>query len=402
MAAMEEGDAHPMESLLREDYDVQTLRRGQIVEGVIVQIRSSEILVDVGAKSEGVIWGREIDRLGSDGLAELKEGQTLLVYVVTPEDKKSGNPVLSLSRAQAERDWRRAEEMFESGEVFEGVVAGFNKGGVIVRFGRVRGFVPRSQITSLRGRRRSEDGENPLAALVGKDVKLKVIEIDRGRNRLILSERAAMREWRRQNKERLLTELQAGDIREGQVTSICDFGAFVDLGGADGLVHLSELSWRRVAHPREVLKVGDEVEVYVLKVDRDRKRIGLSLKRLQPDPWTVIGERYHEGQLVEGTITKLVKFGAFARIYDEDVEGLIHLSELSEQRISHPREVVQEGDIRTLRIIRMEPGRRRIGLSLKRVASSEYLDVDWQDGYDQPEPSDEHADDGDDVAEETE
>jgi small subunit ribosomal protein S1 len=212
-------------------------------------------------------------------------------------------------------------------------------------------------------------------------MQLKVIEIDRSRNRLILSERAAMREWRRQHKEQLLAELQEGDIRTGEVISICDFGAFVDLGGADGLVHLSELSWRRVAHPSEVVQVGDEVEVYVINVDRDRKRIGLSLKRLGPDPWSVVAERYHVGQLVEGTITKLVKFGAFARIFDDDIEGLIHLSELSEERISHPREVVQEGDVRTLRIIRIDPEQRRIGLSLKRVASSEYLEVDWQDGY---------------------
>jgi small subunit ribosomal protein S1 len=330
-----------------------------------------------------VIWGRELERLGSEGLEEMHEGDSVLVYVVTPEDK-NGNPVLSLSRAQAERDWREAERIFEAGEMFEGTVSGFNKGGLIVRIGKVRGFVPSSQITSLRGRRRSEDGEDPLAGLVGNEMQLKVIEIDRNRNRLILSERAAMREWRKQHKERLLEELKEGDVRKGGVISICDFGAFVDLGGADGLIHLSELSWRRVAHPSEVLKVGDEVEVYVLNVDRDRKRIGLSLKRLEPDPWSVIAESYHVGQLVEGTITKLVKFGAFARIFDDDIEGLIHLSELSEERIAHPREVVQESDTRTLRIIRIDPEQRRIGLSLKRVASSEYLDVDWQDGYTQP------------------
>jgi small subunit ribosomal protein S1 len=188
-----------------------------------------------------------------------------------------------------------------------------------------------------------------------------------------------MREWRKQHKEKLLSELQEGDIRKGEVISLCDFGAFVDLGGADGLIHLSELSWRRITHPSEVLKVGDEVEVYVLNVDRDRKRIGLSLKRLESDPWGSIAQRYHVGQLVEGTITKLVKFGAFARIFDDDVEGLVHLSELSEQRISHPKEVVQEGDVRTLRVIRIDSDQRRIGLSLKKVASSEYVDVDWQD-----------------------
>jgi small subunit ribosomal protein S1 len=402
---MEAVEPHPMASLLRTDFDVQELHRGQILEGVIVQVRPSEILVDVGAKSEGVIGGRELERLGSEGLSDLSEGDTLLVYVVTPEDK-NGNPVLSISRAQAERDWRDAERMFEAGEIFEGVVSGYNKGGVIVRLGQVRGFVPGSQIVSLRGKRRGGDGDNRLAELVGDKMQLKVIEIDRGRNRLILSERAAMREWRKQSKERLLAELQEGDVRTGEVISICDFGAFVDLGGADGLIHLSELSWRRVAHPSEVLKVGDEVEVYVLNVDRERKRIGLSLKRLEADPWSLVAERYHVGQLVEGTITKLVKFGAFARIFDEDVEGLLHVSELSEERIGHPREVVAEGDIRTLRVIRIDPDKRRIGLSLKRVASSEYLDVDWQEGYDQVEsyedaPGDEFEEDVETFEEET-
>jgi small subunit ribosomal protein S1 len=307
----------------------------------------------------------------------------VLVYVVTPEDK-NGNPILSLSRAQAERDWREAERVFDAGEIFEGTVAGFNKGGLIVRMGKVRGFVPSSQIVSLREKIRDRDveGDQPLAGLVGMKLQLKVIEIDRSRNRLILSERAAMREWRRQHKEKLLAELQEGDIRTGEVISICDFGAFVDLGGADGLIHLSELSWRRVSHPSEVLSTGDKVEVYVLNVDRERKRIGLSLKRLETDPWSTIEERYHVGQLVEGTITKLVKFGAFARIFQDDIEGLIHLSELSDERIAHPREAVQEEDVRTLRIIRIDSNRRRIGLSLKRVASSEYVDVDWQDGYD--------------------
>jgi small subunit ribosomal protein S1 len=313
----------------------------------------------------------------------------VLVYVVTPEDK-NGNPVLSLGRAQAERDWREAERLFEDGQIFEGTVAGFNKGGLIVRLGRVRGFVPSSQIVSLRGRRREMGEDDPLAQLVGKDLQLKIIEIDRSRNRLILSERAAMREWRRQHKEKLLAELQEGDIRKGEVISLCDFGAFVDLGGADGLVHLSELSWRRVNHPSEVLSVGDEVEVYVLNVDRDRKRIGLSLKRLEVDPWDTIADRYNVGQLVEGTITKLVKFGAFARIFDEDIEGLIHLSELSEERIAHPREVVQEGEVVTLRIIRIDGDQRRIGLSLKRVASTEYLDVDWREGFDQVQTYDEN------------
>jgi small subunit ribosomal protein S1 len=324
-------------------------------------------------------------------MSKLHEGDSILVYVISPEDK-NGNVVLSLSRAQMERDWRKAQNIFEEGTIFGGSVAGFNKGGLIVRVGKVRGFVPASQVVSSRRRRKGTSGEEFLSSLVGQDMQLKIIEIDRSRNRLILSERAAQRDLRKQQKEQLLAELQEGDTRTGEVISLCDFGAFVDLGGADGLVHLSELSWRRVSHPSEVLEVGDEVEVYVLNVDRERKRIGLSLKRLESDPWSTIAERYHVDQLVEGTITKLVKFGAFARIFDDDIEGLIHLSELSDARIAHPREVVQEGEIRTLRVIRIDPDRRRIGLSLKRVASSDYMETDWQDGYDQaPAYSEEEA-----------
>jgi len=390
--------ANPMESMLHEDYDFRELQRGQIVEGHIVEVRSDEILVDVGSKSEGIIQGRELERLSSEGLTSMHEGDPILVYVVSPEDK-NGNVVLSLARAQAERDWRDAQQLFESGEIFEGTVAGYNKGGLIVRMGKVRGFVPSSQIVSIKER---GAGEEALAALVGQKLQLKIIEIDRTRNRLILSERAAMREWRKQHKEKLLSELQEGDIRKGEVISLCDFGAFVDLGGADGLIHLSELSWRRITHPSEVLKVGDEVEVYVLNVDRDRKRIGLSLKRLESDPWGSIAQRYHVGQLVEGTITKLVKFGAFARIFDDDVEGLVHLSELSEQRISHPKEVVQEGDVRTLRVIRIDSDQRRIGLSLKKVASSEYVDVDWQDGAEQSTLAADAPEDAEGVAEDAE
>ena len=374
------------EQWLDQDYDFKQLHRGQVVEGVIVHLDSTEILVDVGSKSEGVIYQREIDRMGDEGLAEFHIGDSILVYVLTPEDK-NGNIALSITRAQAERDWREAERIFESGEIFEGSVAGFNKGGLIVRMGKVRGFVPASQISP--GDRSTEPSE-----LVGETMRLKVIEIDRSRNRLILSERAAMREWRRQHKEKLLAELQEGDERKGEVISLCDFGAFVDFGGADGLIHLSELSWRRVSHPSEVVSVGDEVEVYVLNVDRERKRIGLSLKRLQSDPWSRVNEMYQIGQLVEGTVTKLVKFGAFARISGDDIEGLIHISELSDEHIEHPKEVVQEDQVVTLRIIRIDQERRRIGLSIKRVTSADYVDVDWQqDLEDEEEPYQDQEDD---------
>ncbi|HLF27603.1 MAG TPA: S1 RNA-binding domain-containing protein [Anaerolineae bacterium] len=374
-----------MQALLdAQDFAFKEIKRGDTLTGTIVRIEANEILVDIGSKSEGVINVREIEGIPSDVLAELHVGDTVQTVVLAPEDR-NGHVVLSLSRGHTDRDWKDAEALFQSQDVFEGVVAGHNKGGLIVKIGKVRGFVPASQLVS--GRARGEGGEssqegskeNRWAAMTGQKLQLKVIELDRQRNRLILSERAAMRDWRKTQKEKLLSELKEGDIREGKVISLADFGAFIDLGGADGLVHLSELSWKRVNHPREVLKVGQKVQAQIINIDPERKRIGLSLKRLEADPWSAVGQRYKIGQLVEGTITKLAKFGAFARVKgDEEIEGLIHVSELSEGRVNHPKEVVHEGQLVTLRIIRIDSQERRLGLSLKRVAKGEYADSDWQ------------------------
>jgi len=283
--------------------------------------------------------------------------------------------VLSLSRALAEYDWQKAQELLESQEVFEGEVSGYNRGGVIVFLGKARGFVPASQLVSDEGKKQ-EDSDDRFKDLVGKKLMLKVIEMDRSRNRLILSERQAMRDFRRQQKEKLLSELQVGSVHEGVVSSLAPFGAFVDLGGADGLIHLTELSWRRVQDPTEVVSIGDKVNVKVISVDRERRRIGLSLRQLQPEPWTIIHENYAIGQLVEGSITRLTSFGAFARI-DDTIEGLIHISELSDHRINHPKEVVKEGQRVVLRIIKIEPEKRRMGLSLKRAAEEQYAVVEW-------------------------
>lgn len=372
-------DVNPMLALLDSDYGMSMPMRGEIREGVIARVTPSEILIDVGAKSEGVINGRELDSLDEAVRKDLQIGQTLLVYVMDPEDR-NGNIVLSLTRAREEQDWRDAEALLASQEVYAGSVAGFNKGGLIVKLGNVRGFVPASQLGPSR-RRRSE-GDTPeqkWARMVGEAMQVKVIEVDRGRNRLILSERAAAKESREAQKDRLLSEIKAGDLRTGHVISLADFGAFVDIGGADGLVHLSELSWKHVTHPNEVLRVGQEVEVVVLNVDHDRKRIGLSLKRREDDPWTVIQKKYQIGQLVKGTITKLAKFGAFARVEGEDeIEGLIHVSELADGHIEHPRDVVVEGQALTLRVLKIEADKRRMGLSLKRVSSADYENVDWE------------------------
>jgi small subunit ribosomal protein S1 len=371
---------HPMQSLLDGDSGLSMPGRGEIRDGVIARVTPSEILVDVGAKSEGVIAGKELEAIDDATRKSLTIGDTIPVYVVDPEDR-NGNIVLSLVRAREERDWQLAEQLMASQEVYNGQVAGYNKGGLIVKIGNLRGFIPASQVSQQR-RRRVEGVEAPeqkWGKMIGESAMVKVIEVDRSRNRLILSERAASKESREAQKEKLLSEIRPGDVRKGHVISLADFGAFVDIGGADGLVHLSEISWKRVQHPSEVLKVGQEVEVEVLNVDRDRKRIGLSIKRREADPWTLLKDKYKSGQLVSGTITKLTKFGAFAKIEGEDdVEGLIHVSELADTRIDHPKSAVSEGQKVTLRVLKVDPDKRRIGLSLKRAASAEYADADWE------------------------
>lgn len=374
-----QGAKHPMAVLLEQETIQIAPRRGDTVEGTIISVSPTEVVVDVGCKCEGIVGARDLERLEPEFRASLKVGDEVLVYVVRPEDS-DGNIVLSLARAQVEGDWQQAAKLFEAEEVLEEVVDGYNRGGLIVNLGRLRGFVPASQIVSVRVSRddEEEERESSFEQLVGTKLHLKIIELDRRRNRLILSERSAVREWRQERKDHLLNELQEGDIRRGVVSSLCDFGAFVDLGGADGLVHLSELSWRRVGHPKQILSVGQQVEVYVLGVDADRRRIALSMKRLQKEPWSDVEAKYQVGQLIDGTVTKLTNFGAFARL-DEYIEGLIHISELSEDHIAHPKDVVQEGQELTLRIIRIDAGRQRIGLSLRRVNDDQYSDdYDWQ------------------------
>ncbi|MCL4858891.1 MAG: S1 RNA-binding domain-containing protein [Caldilineaceae bacterium] len=370
--------SHPMALLLSEIGDtLQEPKSGDIRMGVIVDKRPHELLIDIGFKSEGIVSGREIERIVEE-FPSFEIGDQLPVFVL--REDRDGNVQLSISRALAEQDWERAEELMQSQAIFDGEVESFNRGGVIVKVGQVRGFVPASQLSFAGASTNGDeatDGEERWAPLVGETLKLKVIDIDRKRNRLILSERLAMREWRRQQKEQLLDSLKEGDVYDGVISSIADFGAFVDLGGADGLIHLSELSWNRVSHPNEVVAVGDQVKVQILTVDLDRRRIGLSLRRLLPQPWEVINDTYQIGQIVRGRITKLVNFGAFARLDSDGIEGLIHISELSDRRVTHPKEVVSEGEEYDLRIIRIDTDKRRMGLSLKQALPSE-PEVDWQ------------------------
>jgi small subunit ribosomal protein S1 len=366
-----------METLLsQEGMALDFPQPGEIRTGVVASIAPTQILVSVGAKSEGVITGRELEAIPTEERTALQVGQEILVYVLNAEDD-NGNVVLSYNRAQEQKGWAEVEKMLEDGATYEGRVDGFNKGGIIVPVDGLRGFIPASQLSI--SRRMTVTGDTPdqrYAKMIGEAISVRVIEVDRKRRRLILSERAASSETRQSIKERVIDSLKEGETYTGKVTSLADFGAFVNVNGADGLVHLSEISWDRVQHPSEVLEVGQEVKVKVINIDREKRRIGLSIRALQSDPWQSKVDKFKVGQLVEGVITRLTKFGAFARL-EGDLEGLIHISEISENRIEHPKEAgMHEGDVVTLRVIRIDPDQRRIGLSMRKVDSGAFKDLD--------------------------
>ncbi len=371
-----EGNNNMASLLENEGLSLDFPQQGETRTGVIASLTPSQILVSIGTKSEGIISGRELEAIPAEELADLQVNQEIPVYILNPEDH-NGNVVLSYMRAREEVSWQKAEDMLKSKESYHSTIIGYNKGGLIVPLDGLRGFVPASQISL--SRRAGMSGDTPeqrWSKMVNEEIDVVVIEVDRERRRLILSERAASTETRESLKERVIDELTEGEVRNGRVTSLADFGAFVNINGADGLVHLSEISWDRIQHPSEVLKVGQEVKVKVISIDRDKKRIGLSIRQLLEDPWNQRVAKYQVGQLIEAAITRLTKFGAFARL-EEDLEGLIHISEISEKRIEHPKEVLHEGDTVTLRIIKIDPDNHRIGLSLRRVESQAYADLDW-------------------------
>ena len=367
-----------MESLLaQEGLGLGNIpERGDIREGVITAITSNEILIDVQSKADGLIAGRELEGINPKTLETFQVGEEIMVYVLEPEDV-NGHVVLSYTRAQEEKDWEKVEQHLESGEAITTFVEGYNKGGLLVPVGQLRGFVPGSLVSVFR----EGEGASPedrWTEAIGKEITLKVIEVDRSRQRLILSERDAIGETREAIKDQLLDNLSVGDRVTGYVSSLADFGAFVNIQGVDGLVHLSELSWDHVDHPSDLVKVGQELEVEVISIDEEKRRIGLSMRRLQDNPWIEKAEIIKEGQLIQGTITNLTDFGAFARIENTDLEGLIHISELSMDRVGHPSEVVSVGETLTLRVISLDMERHRIGLSLEKVDSDEYAAMDLE------------------------
>ena len=373
-----------MGQLLESAEPLKPLRRGDVVDGIVMRSDPEGVLVNIGHKVEGLIPPMEMKTLDREVQEQLKIGDEIVALVVRGESSE-GSAILSIDRVVGEKGWRVLEKALESRELLNGKILGFNRGGAIVEVEGVQGFVPISQLVSVSrdnfrealeskdqnasdGEGESEsDGDPPSPPSdIDKELELKVLEVNRSRNRAILSERQAIQELREERKARLIEELSEGEVRHGKVTGISSFGAFVDLGGADGLVHISELSWSPVSSPHEVVKVGDELDVYVLRVDAENKKIALSLKRLQQEPWETIDEKHHVGDLVDARVTKLTDFGAFARL-EGSVEGLVHISELTSRPINHPKEVIREGDEVKLKILRIEPERRRLGLSLRQA-----------------------------------
>lgn len=356
-------DSNPMGTLLDEYMDTHRCHRGDIVEGVIASVSPKSILIDVGGKSDAVVHPREVERMTNEDLESIKPGQDVSVYVI--ESDNDGSMIVSLVRAAQQTDWEDARKLLDSNETVELAVVDANKGGVIVRLGELRGFVPGSQL--MPNWRRFQDTGHPerrWRAMIGKTLKLNVIEVTAERNRLIFSERNAYQ--RRATKRKILEGLQVGSVEKGIVSNIVPFGAFVNVNGVDGLLHVSELSWKRVNDPQDVVQVGQTIDVYILDIDLDKERLGLSLKRLVGDPWTEVEEVCSVGQLVDVTVVNLTSFGAFAALVDRpELEGLIHISELSEDNIGHPEEVVNVGDRRTVKVISIKPEQRRIAFSLK-------------------------------------
>ncbi|MFQ3565788.1 MAG: S1 RNA-binding domain-containing protein [Aggregatilineales bacterium] len=356
-------------ALLEASFAEESPERGDIVTGTVVAVDEQGLIVGIdGMKRDGVVQRKDLERMNVDP-SNFNVGDEIDVMIVRMEDEE-GNLILSVSQAQQTEDWKRAEELMLNEGVWEGVVADANRGGLIVPFGNLRGFVPASHVLDLPRGLNEDERKMRMARLVGQTISLKVIEVNRKRRRLVFSQRDASRGSRDARKEVLLDQLHEGEVRKGVVSGLRDFGAFVDLGGADGLIHISELAWHRVNHPREVLKVGDEVEVYILRLDAEGKRIGLSLKRLQDNPWAMVEEMYHVGQLVEGVISRVAQFGAFVSL-DPGIEALLHTSQIAEPPPEDPTLVVHEGQRLLMRVISIEADKQRLGLSLKEVTEEE-------------------------------
>lgn len=340
-----------------------SFEEGDVVNGKVVRIDRDEVLLDIGYKSEGVIPAGELSiRKNVDTSEEVELGEEIDALVVTKEDAE-GRLILSKKRARFEKAWRKIEAAAESGQPVEGNVIEVVKGGLILDLG-IRGFLPASLVDIRR--------VHNLDEFMSQTLECKVIELNRSRNNVVLSRRAVLEEERKEVRDQILDRLQPGEVVEGKISNIVDFGAFVDLEGIDGLIHISELSWSHVNHPSEVVAIGDTVKIKVLDIDRDRQRISLGLKQTQEDPWQRVVSTYRSGDVLEGTVTKVVSFGAFVEILD-GVEGLVHISELADHHVENPSEVVELGAALNVKILEIDEERRRLSLSIKRVEGQNML-----------------------------
>ncbi len=383
---------HDLARLL-DEHDFKAPEVGDIRTGTIVSISAKGVILDLGLKRDGIVQPSDLERLDEETREGLSVNDEVPVYIVNTQGDEG--LIVSIHRALQEEDWLRAQQLLESGDIIEVEIEGYNRGGLIVPFGGLRGFIPASHHTELNPGLNERQRQRRMARLKGRTFPARIIEVDPRRRRLVLSQRDAAKEWEEARKKELLEKLHEGETILGRVSSLSSFGAFVDVGGADGLIHVSELAWHRVEHPSEVVSVGDELEVFILRLDREGQRISLSRKQLLPNPWDSVEERYDVGQLVEGTITRIVNYGAFVEI-EPGVEGLLHVSRLARNaEVGDPREVVGEGETHLLKIVSVNARRQRIALSLKSVTSQEQ--IDWMMARAVDEVEEPEVDSGDEI-----
>ncbi|MFW5940208.1 MAG: 30S ribosomal protein S1 [Chloroflexota bacterium] len=362
--------AEEMAALL-DQHDYESPKVGDIRNAIIVTMSQQGIIVDLGLKRDGIIQPADLEKLEPEERESLAVDDEIPVYILSTDEQDS--LLVSLHMARMNEDWIQAQELMDSGEIIEVEISGHNRGGALAPFGRLRGFIPASHLTFLNPGMSDQDRQRRMAKAHGEKIPVKVIEVDRRRRRLVLSHREAERVWQDRRRRELMETLQEGDVVSGRVSGWRDFGAFVDLGGADGLIHVSELAWHRVEHPREVVRMGEELDVYVLKIDRERERISLSRKKLQPNPWSQVEDKYAVGQLVEGKIIRIVDYGAFVEV-EPGVEGLLHTSQITGSGTVNPQDILEEGETHLLRIISIDADRQRMGLSLKAVTATEQIE----------------------------
>lgn len=366
--AQDASDLELFEQYLEKDMAIEQPDRGDLRKGMVVEVRPSELVVDIGSKRDGIVPQSDLQRLDPEFVKNLKEGQEIDVVVVK-QSEDDGVIQLSISDAIQQRDWIVAQELLDNGQTTIHKVVGYNKGGLTVEFNRLRGFVPASHILDMPRNMAEDQRQAEFEKRIGEEMRLKVIEVDRKRRRLVMSQMLAEREFRAGRKEELFRTLQVGDVLTGEVRSLRPFGAFVDLGGADGLLHVSEIGWTPISHPREALEVGQKIDVKVIRLDPDNQRIALSRKAVLANPWESVEDRYQAGQTVTATVTRLVEFGAFAQL-EPGVEGLIHISELADITVAEPLKTVRPGDKVTVKILRVDSKRQRIGLSRRQAEAA--------------------------------